>query len=83
MFQCVNDSKRRTVFAAGGRYDTLIRDCRPRMPNQPELVHAVGFNLASDSLYKSMVQYHKKSSRKPTKGQNEYSEVWIKRRVSD
>lgn len=31
LFQCLYDQKRRDVFAAGGRYDSLITDHRPRM----------------------------------------------------
>lgn len=31
LFQCLYDQKRRDVFAAGGRYDSLIADHKPRM----------------------------------------------------
>ncbi|KAF8463587.1 kinase-like domain-containing protein [Kalaharituber pfeilii] len=31
VFQCLYDTKRREVFAAGGRYDALIQDHKPRM----------------------------------------------------
>lgn len=38
------------VFAAGGRYDSLIREHRHKTGSNPEERHAVGFNLAWEKL---------------------------------
>ncbi|KAJ5752060.1 Serine/threonine-protein kinase GCN2 [Penicillium odoratum] len=57
LFQCVFDSKRRDVFAAGGRYDRLIQEFSPKaLSNRPQ-AHAVGFNLSSDRLKSVMTEY--------------------------
>ena len=45
LFQCLYDAKRRQVFAAGGRYDSLIQEHRPRVQKSSDACHAVGFNL--------------------------------------
>lgn len=50
LFQCIGDKKGRDVFAAGGRYDGLIRAHRPKIGNQAEGLHAVGFSLAWEKL---------------------------------
>ncbi|KAI0123044.1 serine/threonine-protein kinase gcn2 [Xylariales sp. AK1849] len=50
LFQCVYDKKFRDVFAAGGRYDNLIREHRPKVGNQSHQRHAVGFSLAWEKL---------------------------------
>ncbi|KAK8034373.1 eIF-2-alpha kinase GCN2 [Apiospora rasikravindrae] len=50
LFQCVYDKKFRDVFAAGGRYDSLIREHRPKLGNQNEQRHAVGFSLSWEKL---------------------------------
>ncbi|KAI0119984.1 serine/threonine-protein kinase gcn2 [Nemania sp. FL0031] len=50
LFQCVYDKKFKDVFAAGGRYDSLIRAHRPRIGSQGEGPHAVGFSLAWEKL---------------------------------
>ncbi|KAI1867882.1 uncharacterized protein JN550_006689 [Neoarthrinium moseri] len=50
LFQCIYDKKFKDVFAAGGRYDHLIREHRPRMGNQSHQRHAVGFSLAWEKL---------------------------------
>ncbi|KAI1776169.1 serine/threonine-protein kinase gcn2 [Hypoxylon cercidicola] len=47
MFQCLYDKKVKDVFAAGGRYDSLIKAHRPRIGEGP---HAVGFSLAWEKL---------------------------------
>ncbi|KAI4865328.1 serine/threonine-protein kinase gcn2 [Hypoxylon rubiginosum] len=47
LFQCLYDKKVKDVFAAGGRYDSLIKAHRPRMS---EGLHAVGFSLAWEKL---------------------------------
>lgn len=45
LFACMYDKKGRDIFAAGGRYDSLIREYRPRIGNRVEERHAVGFSL--------------------------------------
>ncbi|KAI0167015.1 serine/threonine-protein kinase gcn2 [Hypoxylon sp. FL1284] len=47
LFQCLYDKKVKDVFAAGGRYDSLIKAHRPRIREGP---HAVGFSLAWEKL---------------------------------
>ncbi|KAI8950785.1 serine/threonine-protein kinase gcn2 [Xylaria longipes] len=50
LFQCLHDKKFKDVFAAGGRYDSLIRAHRPKIGSQGEGPHAVGFSLAWEKL---------------------------------
>ncbi|OAA64439.1 protein kinase [Niveomyces insectorum RCEF 264] len=51
MFSCLFDKKVKDVFAAGGRYDSLIKEYRPRFgTNQPDERHAVGFSLNWEKL---------------------------------
>ncbi|PYH98974.1 Serine/threonine-protein kinase [Aspergillus ellipticus CBS 707.79] len=57
LFQCVFDSKRRDVFAAGGRYDSLVQEFRPKVLASRSQTHAVGFNLSWDRLSSSMLEY--------------------------
>jgi eukaryotic translation initiation factor 2-alpha kinase 4 len=45
LFSCLYDKKVKDVFAAGGRYDGLIREHRPRIGGRIEERHAVGFAL--------------------------------------
>jgi eukaryotic translation initiation factor 2-alpha kinase 4 len=45
LFSCLHDKKMKDVFAAGGRYDGLIREHRPRIGGRLEERHAVGFAL--------------------------------------
>jgi translation initiation factor 2-alpha kinase 4 len=81
LFQCVFDSKRRDVFAAGGRYDRLIQEFAPKVLSNRPQAHAVGFNLSSDRLGSSMAEYLK--SRAPSKDVESGSELyWTTRRVS-
>ncbi|KZM19461.1 Non-specific serine/threonine protein kinase [Ascochyta rabiei] len=63
LFQCLFDTKQRLVLAAGGRYDKLIEEYRPKGPghNQTSIgYHAVGVNLGWDRLVSSMTRYLKK-----------------------
>ncbi|EDU40480.1 serine/threonine-protein kinase gcn2 [Pyrenophora tritici-repentis Pt-1C-BFP] len=63
LFQCLFDTKQREVLAAGGRYDKLIEEYRPRGPSHahpPAAYHAVGVNLGWDRLVASMSRYIKK-----------------------
>ncbi|KAJ4255420.1 eukaryotic translation initiation factor 2-alpha kinase [Fusarium torreyae] len=52
LFSCLYDKKVRDVFAAGGRYDQLIKEHRPRVGGQFGERHAVGFSLAWERLAK-------------------------------
>lgn len=77
LFQCVYDSKRKNVFAAGGRYDGLIREHQliqnpstnlaqrgSGSRNDIATCHAVGFNLSWQDLHRSMARYHKGSTKR-------------------
>lgn len=80
LFQCIFDSKRRDVFAAGGRYDWLIQEFSPKVRSSRPQAHAVGFNLSSDRLCSSMTEYVE--SKVPTKGSDMGAELyWATRRV--
>ncbi|KAL2854653.1 anticodon binding domain of tRNAs-domain-containing protein [Aspergillus pseudodeflectus] len=67
LFQCIFDSKRREVFAAGGRYDSLVQDFRPSVLASRSQTHAVGFNLSWDMLSSIMVEYVKTPMRTSSK----------------
>lgn len=56
LFQCIYDNKKRDVFAAGGRYDRLIKYFRidPKMRYR----YAVGFSMNWKALCPSMIRYH-------------------------
>lgn len=63
LFQCLFDAKQREVLAAGGRYDKLIEEYRPKGPGHAHptaAYHAVGVNIGWDRLVNSMVRYLKK-----------------------
>lgn len=45
LFACLYDQKVKDVFAAGGRYDSLIKEYRPKIGSQFQERHAVGFSL--------------------------------------
>lgn len=63
LFQCLFDTKQRLVLAAGGRYDKLIEEYRPKGPGHNQIsmgYHAVGVNLGWDRLVSSMTRYLKK-----------------------
>lgn len=81
LFQCVFDNKRKDVFAAGGRYDSLIQEFQPNMRSNRPQPHAVGFNLGLDKLHASMLNYLKRSSKNP-KQDAEIGNVWRRRKVS-
>ncbi|KAE8150384.1 anticodon binding domain of tRNAs-domain-containing protein [Aspergillus avenaceus] len=67
LFQCVFDNKRRDVFAAGGRYDSLVQEFCPKvLANRPQ-THAVGFNLSWDRLSSVMLEYLKGSTKSHVK----------------
>jgi translation initiation factor 2-alpha kinase 4 len=50
LFSCLYDKRVKDVFAAGGRYDHLIREQRPKIGQQFGERHAVGFSLAWERL---------------------------------
>lgn len=54
MFQAVNDDKRRSIIAAGGRYDNLISYLARPSGGKTYTQHAVGFNLACERIFTSM-----------------------------
>ena len=61
MFQCLFDTKKKVVLAAGGRYDQLIQDHRPRAIGSSfeSNLHGVGINIAWDRLVTAMARYQK------------------------
>ncbi|PHH90491.1 hypothetical protein CDD83_3524 [Cordyceps sp. RAO-2017] len=50
LFSCLYDKKVKDVFAAGGRYDHLIKEQRPKTGGRFDERHAVGFSLAWERL---------------------------------
>ena len=64
-FQCIFDTPKKEVFAAGGRYDHLIR--AQTAGYQPKLARAepraVGFNFNWERLWMSMARYHKANAK--------------------
>ena len=59
-FQCIFDTPKKEVFAAGGRYDELIKSqisgYQPNLVRQP---HAVGFGFNWERLCTSTARYQK------------------------
>ncbi|GBF65055.1 eIF-2-alpha kinase [Trichophyton mentagrophytes] len=78
LFQCVFDKKRRDVFAAGGRYDSLIQEFQPILRSNRPRSHAVGFNLGLDKLNGSMTNYLKGSNKSFLKPDAEVGNSWRK-----
>lgn len=58
-YQCLFDKRKRAVLAAGGRYDTLVSAHQPRQTGteKQSTLHAVGINIAIDTVVTSMVRY--------------------------
>lgn len=52
LFSCLYMKKVKDIFAAGGRYDSLIKEQRPKIGGHVEERHAVGFSLAWERLAK-------------------------------
>ncbi|EKD13488.1 protein kinase [Drepanopeziza brunnea f. sp. 'multigermtubi' MB_m1] len=50
VFSCLFDRKVKDVFAAGGRYDSLVREHGHKNGGHSEARHAVGFNLAWEKM---------------------------------
>lgn len=83
LFQCVFDNKRRDVFAAGGRYDSLVQEFTPKLLGSSPQKHAVGFNLSWDRLSSAMVEFLKAPTKTPTKHpETDAGVFWRTRRVS-
>ena len=81
LFQCLHDQKRRSVFAAGGRYDQLIRDHQPIVSKRSH-VHAVGCQLTWTGLCGDMTNYIKGIAKLKAKKKlyNSLNAVWRTRR---
>ncbi len=81
LFQCLFDQKRRSVLAAGGRYDELIRGLQP-ITLRRNHVHAVGFQLAWTGLCADMTNYLRKVAKSKTKkkADNVLNVAWTTRR---
>ncbi|KAF8245130.1 Serine/threonine-protein kinase [Wilcoxina mikolae CBS 423.85] len=86
VFQCIYDTKKRDVFAAGGRYDSLIQEHRPKMYGHAEETHAVGCNLGWEQLFKSMAKYNRSvvkaitSKHAITEDDHHSTSAWVTRR---
>ena len=78
IFSCLYDRKVRDVFAAGGRYDSLIREHRHRTGSHSDERHAVGFNLAWEKLARLPKTGAKGFLRKPDE---ELGGIWSTKRV--
>lgn len=82
MFQSVHDKRNRSVFAAGGRYDSLIRSQRTLMSDSRPC-QAVGVNIGWDGIIAATMRYQKGSgSAMAFKKSTEDSQdpVWMTRR---
>ena len=66
LFQCLYDQKKRSVFAAGGRYDQLIRTHQP-IATRENRVHAVGFQLTWTGLTMGLMTYLKAHAKSKSK----------------
>lgn len=78
IFSCLYDRKIRDVFAAGGRYDSLIRQYQHRTSSESR--HAVGFNLAWEKIARLPKSGPKSFLKKP---EEELPGAWNSKRVSD
>ncbi|KAL9640799.1 MAG: hypothetical protein Q9204_000573, partial [Flavoplaca sp. TL-2023a] len=97
LFQCVYDSKKKkNVFAAGGRYDQLIKE--HQLIQNPTSTsgqrgdgfhgdtknitncHAAGFNLSWRDLHRSMLRYHKGLDKRTSL---ETNSTWLQTRRCD
>lgn len=56
LFQCVNDKKNKSVFAAGGRYDSLIEAHRTRGQTTTAPCHAVGVSIGWDGIVHTIMR---------------------------
>lgn len=81
LFQCLYDQKKRSVLAAGGRYDHLVSD-HQAITSRKQHVYVVGFQLAWSGLCADMVSYLRRGtkSKAKKKSQSLTSLAWSKRR---
>ena len=79
VFSCIYDRKSRDYFAAGGRYDSLIREQSLSGASNAQTLHAVGFNLAWEKLAWVPIRGAKEFLRKP---EEELQGYWNTKRVS-
>lgn len=81
LFQCLYDQKKRSVLAAGGRYDQLIMD-HQIITSRKKRVYVVGFQLAWTGLCADMVSYLKRGTKTKAKrkAQSLSNLTWNKRR---
>ena len=77
IFSCLYDRKVRDVFAAGGRYDSLIRQYQHRTGSESR--HAVGFNLAWEKIARVPKAAPKGFLKKP---EEDLPGAWNSKRVS-
>jgi translation initiation factor 2-alpha kinase 4 len=85
MFKCASDTKNPDILAAGGRYDSLIREHRAKMGSKDEDRHAVGFSLTSEKITASMKRFQKTGSKaflKKTEDDESANRAWSTKRVS-
>lgn len=81
LFQCIFDSNKKDVFAAGGRYDSLIHGFRARTETSRSQPHAVGFHLPIDRLKAAMSNYLRGSNKAYLKREAELGHSWARRKV--
>ena len=60
-FQCIFDTPRKEIFAAGGRYDQLIKT--QIQGYQPRFARAVGFSFNWERLCASMARYQRANAK--------------------
>ncbi|MDI1491733.1 MAG: eukaryotic translation initiation factor 2-alpha kinase [Ramalina farinacea] len=79
-FQCLHDRKRKAVFAAGGRYDKLIRDHQV-LAARSSITHAVGFQMTWSGLCTGMMSYLEAQTRSKAKKRSNFDRLaWTSRR---
>ena len=67
-FQCIFDTPKKEVFAAGGRYDRLIESYNAKTSrSRADTIHAVGFNFNWDRLYTSMARFQRAAAKSKSK----------------
>jgi translation initiation factor 2-alpha kinase 4 len=78
VFSCLYGKKVKDVFAAGGRYDSLVKEHRHKIGTSFQQRHAVGFNLGLERLAKHPKSRHKTSSKRI---EEEMNGIWSTKRV--
>jgi len=82
MFSCLIDKKTKDMFAAGGRYDHLIKEHRLKTGGQAEERHAVGFSFNWEKLAKASPKTGGKAFLKKAT-EEEAQGIFTTKRVSD